>query len=95
MSRKLRRLDKVPPELTVRVLVPPVEIDVDGCSARVLEALEYKTVFGETRYFVAVKVACSGKESPVFRVDAKDDRELIWKLKAEVATFKLREIYSF
>lgn len=95
MSRKLKKLGKVQPERTVRVIVPPVDVEVDGCTARVLEALRYTTPFGETRYLVAVKVFCSGKESPIFRVDAKDDSDLFWKLKAEVATFKLREIYSF
>lgn len=85
----MSRARKVEPLERIRIIVAPVEIEVDGCTATILESLEYETMKKEKRYFVAVKVKCRDMESPVFRLDVKNEEELLWKLRAEIAKAKL------
>lgn len=82
------------PIARLRVIVAPINFEVDGCIATLLESLEYETLQKEKRYLVAVKVKCKSIESPVFRIDARTEDELVWKLKAEIARAKLMQAAS-
>lgn len=84
-----RRIPK--PEQSITILVPPIQLKIDNCIATLIESLKYETIYRETRYFVAVKVKCNNKESPIFRVDVKNEEELMWKLRSEISKLKLLE----
>jgi len=74
---------------TVRVIVPPLVVELEKCLAYILEVTEYKTIAGKERYLVSCRVKCGDKTSPVFFLDVQSNEELISKLKVEVSKFKL------
>jgi len=51
---------------TVRVIVPPLVVELEKCLAYILEVTEYKTIAGKERYLVSCRVKCGDKTSPVF-----------------------------
>lgn len=75
------------PLATVTVSLP-VTVELDGCSVTLLESKRY-TLTDRTRYIVSCQAVCRGIKSPIFFVDVSSNTELIWKLKAELAKFKL------
>ncbi|MGC8983545.1 MAG: hypothetical protein ACP5KA_07345 [Desulfurococcaceae archaeon] len=72
------------PVLDLTIL--PVEVEVDDCTAVILEAARLNLPWEE--YQVAVQVQCKDAVSNVFHITYKDSKELTQKLKTEVAKFK-------
>ena len=72
------------PVLDLTIL--PVEVDVDGCTAIILEAAKLNLPWEE--YQVAVQIQCGDVLSNVFHIAYRDSKELTQKLRTEVAKFR-------
>jgi len=77
------------------VIVPPVDVDVDGVKATIVEVHAYTAPDGGRRYIVACYLECDGYRSQLFHVDAADNVELRRKLKVEAAKMRLQLAAGF
>lgn len=75
---------------TVRVSLP-FTLEVGGCRVRVLEVKRYE-VAGRRGYLVSCQAECGSSRTPVFFLDVASNTELLWKLKVELAKFKLVQL---
>lgn len=73
--------------LTISVSLP-LTIEIHDCKVKVLEAHRY-SLANRQRYIVSCQAECKGRKTPVFFIDVASNEELIWKLKVELAKFKL------
>ena len=64
----------------------PIEVEIDGCTAVILEAAKLNLPWEE--YQISVQVQCKDALSNVFHITYRDSKELTQKLKTEVAKFK-------
>ncbi len=73
----------------LRVVVPPLDVDVDGVTCTILEASRHEWIDGSEHYMVSVVCMYDGKKSNVFQLDVRNNEELIAKLRLEVAKLKI------
>ena len=76
------------------VRIPPITLELDGCTVTILEVSAHDWVDGKKHFIVSCKVKCGNTESPVFPLDATSNEELIAKLRTEIAKFKLLRFYA-
>jgi len=72
-----------------KVVVPPYVAEIDGAKVVIVDVVEKKWLGGKTRFLVSCYIEWRGKRSQPFFLDVASNSELLWKLKAEVAKFKL------
>ena len=72
------------PKPEVELWLLPIDIEVEGCIASLLEA----TKMPLSGYQMSVQVRCRDAVSRVFQVTYRDGKELAKKLSVEVAKFK-------
>jgi len=77
-----------------KILVPPVVTEIDGAKVYILEVTGRDWIDGKRHFIVSVQVEWNGKRSQVFQLDVTSNDELVAKLKAEIAKFKLLH-YAF
>jgi len=76
------------------IRIPPMVVELDRCLVYILEVTSHEWLDGKKHYLVTCKVKCGKLESQVFTLDVTDQRELEAKLKAEIARFKLINLYA-
>ena len=72
------------PKPEIELWLLPIDIEVEGCTATLLEA----TKMPISGYQASVQVRCGDATSRVFQVVYRDGKELAKKLAVEVAKFK-------
>ncbi|RLC72208.1 MAG: hypothetical protein DRI26_03455 [Chloroflexi bacterium] len=72
-----------------RVVVPPIKLSLDGAEVFILEVTENTWVDGSKHYLVTFFIKWRNLRSQVATIDVRDNQELIQKLRAEIAKFKL------
>jgi len=88
-------MSAVLPAKPLDVVIPPVAIDVEGAKVIILEVIRYTRFDGATRFLVSCQVECQGWLSPQFRLDVKDERDLINQLRVEVSKMQLLLMSGF
>lgn len=68
----------------LRLVVPPFVVEVDGTPFEILEVIQH-AIGG---YSVAVRMTYKGIRSRILDMSARDEQDLIRKLKAELAKIK-------
>jgi hypothetical protein len=71
-----------------RVLLPPVTMELDGCTVYILNVIPVTDLFGNRRYLVSVQAECYGKVSKQACFDVRSEAELINVLRKELVLFK-------
>jgi uncharacterized protein YabE (DUF348 family) len=74
--------------MSSNILLPPVIMDVDGCTVYIWNVIITTNVFGKKRYLVTAQAKCYGKLSKQACFDVSDEDDLRNVLKKEVALFK-------
>lgn len=74
---------------SIDVYVTPLTLKVDGTDVTIIGVVSKDTPDGERRYIVSCQVEWRGWRSPVFRLYVADNRELLTKLRAEIARMKI------
>lgn len=77
--------------MTQSFIIPPFFIEVDGVFVQVIEVLKTSLVSGESYYHVVVSVNYKGIKSRRFTLDVRNEKELVNKLKVEIAKIKMIE----
>jgi len=72
-----------------KVIVPPAVVELDGAKVYIVETSKREWLDKRTHYLVSCFVEWRGKRSKVFNLDVTSNKELIEKLRAEIAKFKL------
>jgi hypothetical protein len=72
-----------------RVVVAPVDVDVDGVKCTILEVSQHEWLDKKTHYVVSLQCELGGKKTGVFQLDVTSNEELIGKLRVEVAKLKI------
>lgn len=73
--------------------ITPVDVEVEGCTATILEASKLRLPWEE--YQVSVRIKCGSVSSRVFQISYRSTEELKQKLVSETAKFKyLLLLYS-
>lgn len=72
-------------------VVLPFTLALDNCQVKILEVAEY-AIANKRGYLVSCQAKCGEFKSPVFFLDVKSYDELKWKLKVELAKFKLLQM---
>jgi hypothetical protein len=70
----------------IEITVLPVDVEVDGCIATILEATKLKLPWDE--FQVSCQARCGSVQSQIFHITYKTPKELAQKLKTEIAKFK-------
>jgi len=73
----------------MRVIVPPVELEIDGAKIYILEVTEREWIDKKKHYLVSCIIEYRNYRSQVFTLDVTSNKELMAKLKTEVAKIKL------
>ncbi len=81
--------------MSTRVVVAPIEVDVDGAKCTILEITSHEWIDGSTRYVVSAYCEYKGLRSKVFQLDVASNKELINKLRIEVAKMKLDTVLGY
>ena len=71
-----------------RVIVPPLVVEIDGAKVYILEITEHEWVDNKKHYLVSCFVEWNGYRSQTFVLDVTSNRELVAKLKSEIAKMK-------
>jgi hypothetical protein len=74
--------------MSTRVIVPGVEIPLDGCTVYIMNVVRYTWLEGRRRFLVSCRLKCYDKLSKQFIVDVASNDELVRRLKYEIALFK-------
>jgi hypothetical protein len=72
------------PVLDLTIL--PIDVEIERCIVSLLEVAKLNLPWDE--YLVSVQVRCGDASSQIFHVSYRDSRELMTKLRFEVAKFK-------
>lgn len=72
-----------------RVIIPPLEVDVEGVKCTILEVTEHEWLDNKKHYIVSVFCRYKGYRSHVFQLDVTSNKELVQKLKVEAAKMRL------
>ena len=75
----------------IEVPIPPFSVKVDDAVATVWEVIPITLPTGEKRYHVTLSIRYKGIESRRFFLDVRDTRDLVNKLKIELAKLKIIE----
>jgi len=74
-----------------RITLPPFYVEVDGARALILEVSRTEVVPGDVWYHASVQIEYKGMRSKTFTLDARDEEDLLTKLKVEVTKLKFME----
>lgn len=74
--------------MSTRVIVPGVELSLDGCTVHIMNVVKYTWLDNRKRFLVSCRVKCYDKLSKQFIVDVASNDELVRRLKYEIALFK-------
>lgn len=72
-----------------RVIVPPIEVDVNGVKCIILEVTGHEWLNDEKHYVVSVFCRYNGYRSKVFQLYVRNNKELASKLKVEADKMRL------
>ena len=75
--------------MALQVELGPRELEVDGARVTILEVLKTSTPWLGDEYHVVVRIRLGGVTSKPFTIDVRGERELIEKLRVEIAKMKL------
>jgi hypothetical protein len=79
----------------LRVVVPPLDVDVDGVTCTILEVSRHEWVDGREHYIVSVVCRYDGRRTNVFQLDVTSNDELLAKLRVEVAKLKIAGLLGY
>ena len=68
--------------------IPPFTVAVDDCLVDILEVLEHRPPWGP-EYTVAARIRCHGIATRTFDLTVRDTRQLLARLRAEIAKLKI------
>jgi hypothetical protein len=74
--------------MSTNILLPPVIMNIDGCTVYIWNVIVTTNVFGKKRYLVTAQTECYGKRSKQACFDVSDENELRSILRKEIALFK-------
>lgn len=77
---------------SVKIIIPPFSLDIDGVLVDVLEVSKQPLPNGETWYIASCSIRYKGIKSKVFPVFVRNEEDLKNKLKIEVTKVKMLEI---
>ena len=72
-----------------QVHVTPIAVEIQGCIVYILEVLKNEAPDGTNWYHVVCRVKCGSVESKTFDISVRNTKELIAKLRTEIAKLKL------
>jgi len=75
--------------IQTEVIVPPLDVEVEGVKFTVVEVLGYTTVANQKRYIVSLYAESQGYRSQLFRLDVSDSQDLVRKLRVEASKMHL------
>jgi hypothetical protein len=75
--------------MSSRVIVTPVDIEVDGARCTIVEITSREWIDKRIIYTVSVYCEYAGRRSQIFHLDVTSNEELINKLRVEVAKMKI------
>jgi len=75
-----------------RIVLPPFSVEVEGAIATILEVSKTEPVPGEAWYHASIQIEYKGMRSRTFTLDARDEKDLLDKLKIEVTKLKYMEL---
>jgi len=74
------------PKPFLTLIIPPFDVEVDGCTVTVLEVTKLNLPWEE--FQASCQIKYKDTTSRIFQVSYKDSNELKQKLKTEIAKFK-------
>jgi hypothetical protein len=81
--------------MSSRILITPVEVEVEGAKCTILEVTSREWIDKKTYYTASVYCEYAGKRSQIFQLDVTSNEELINKLRVEVAKMKLAILLGY
>jgi len=76
---------------TTKIQITPFSIIVEGVPVRILEVLKTALDPQNPWYHVAVQISYRGVQSRIYTLDVRDTKDLVKKLKVEIAKIKMAE----
>lgn len=77
---------------TIRFIIPPFSLSIDGALVDVLEVSKQSLPNGETWYIVSCSIRYKGIKSRVFPLFVRNEEDLKNKLKIEITKIKIFEL---